>query len=452
MLPSAVRIWSGRGSSVMNKWDIHFLMGHTVCAIQWIAFVQIHWAYMVKVRVRRPLLWTLGLLAGCFFLSIWFNVQFFSMQSVWLSMLFLLASSMLFEGRFNQKFVSSMVGGVIALLTQNMVRCIYSWATGRAMREVSFLFSFQLIMAGANLTVGFCGAYLVRRWSQKSALEPIQAMAMSFFPGVIVVLNIILMLGADQDKAATPLYLFLMPGFTMAVLVHVWTMVQFNDQVVKRRSASFRAELEEERATALLDSYTMQRRLTHEFTNHMTALNVLLEQGDVTGAREYISSVSKAVKAGTTIMNTHNPLLDSLLSKKYERAGEYGVKLFFDLCDLRQLPFSGTDLVIVFSNILDNALRAAAEANPAEVYVRARQTEEEFIISVRNRVEKDVELEEGQLPRSTKKEPGHGMGLENVKEALERYGGEYTLSCRDRWFRFTCSVPTAKYDIETCKI
>lgn len=436
----------------MNKWDIHFVMGHICCVVQWIAFIQIHWAYMVKVRVRRPLFWTVGLIAGFFGLSVWLNVQFFSLKAVWLSMLFLLAASLLFEGTTNQRFVSSLVGGVVALLTQNMVRCIYSWATGFTMREVPLRFSFQLIMAVANLAVGFCAAYFVRRWSQKSALEPIQAMAMTFFPGVVVVLNILLMLMADPDEAATPLYMFLMPGLTVAVLVHLGTMVMFNDQVIKRRSASFRAELEEERATALLDSYTMQRRLTHEFTNHMTALDALLEQGDVGGAREYISNVNKAVSVGTTIMNTHNPLLDSLLSKKYESAGEYGVKLFFDLCDLRQLPFGGTDLVIVFSNILDNALRAAAGADPAEVYMRARQTDGEFIISVRNRVVVDVELEEGRLPRSTKKEPGHGMGLENVKEALERYGGECTLSCRDRWFRFTCSVPTAKYDIETCKI
>ena len=49
-----------------------------------------------------------------------------------------------------------------------------------------------------------------------------------------------------------------------------------------------------------------------------------------------------------------------------------------------------------------------------------------------------------ELPRSTKAEPGHGMGLVNVREVLDRCRCEYTLSCRDRWFRFTCAVPTRK--------
>ena len=53
-----------------------------------------------------------------------------------------------------------------------------------------------------------------------------------------------------------------------------------------------------------------------------------------------------------------------------------------------------------------------------------------------------MEIPEGQLPRSTKREPGHGMGLANVCAVLEAHNAEYTLSCRDNWFRFTCAFPT----------
>lgn len=66
------------------------------------------------------------------------------------------------------------------------------------------------------------------------------------------------------------------------------------------------------------------------------------------------------------------------------------------------------------------------------------------LVSVRNRVQKNLDLPDGQLPRSTKKEPGHGMGLWNVTDVLRKYQGEYTISCREKWFRFTCSVPVRK--------
>ena len=207
-------------------------------------------------------------------------------------------------------------------------------------------------------------------------------------------------------------------------MVHLCIVAMFNDQVMQRRSLHFQAELEQQRASALLDSYTAQRRLTHEFTNHISALRALLEQGDVAGAQNYIAGVDKAVAASTTIMDTHNPLLDSILTRKYEEAARQGVSVYFDLCDLRNFPLSGVDMVTVLANLLDNAICAAAQAYPPEVYVRVRKTGD------------------GQLPRTTRKEPGHGMGLSNVRDVLLRHGAEYTLSCRDNWFRFTCAVPT----------
>ena len=298
------------------------------------------------------------------------------------------------------------------------------------------------------MLVGILVARFLCRWNHCSALDPLQALLMSFFPGVVVLLNIFIMISSNR-RVPTLLDLMLTVGLTIAVLVHLAIVQMFNDQVVQRQNSRYRAQLEQQRAEALLDSYTEQRRLTHEFTNHMTALTALLDQGDLKGAQAYIASVSKTVAAGTTIMDTHNPLLDSILSKKYEEAAKVGVNIYFDLCDLKRMPFDSMDMVIVLSNLLDNATRAAAQALPPEVHVRIRKTPEEYLISVRNRVQEDLLLEEGKLPGTTKKESGHGMGLANVQDVLRKYGAEYTVSCRDRWFRFTCAIPCAVHDMST---
>ena len=231
-------------------------------------------------------------------------------------------------------------------------------------------------------------------------------------------------------------------GLTVAVLVHLLFVQMLNEQVVQKKDSQYRATLEQERAEALMESYTTQRRLTHEFANHLEALSLMLQQNDVAGARGYLTSISKTIQMNSAILNTHNPLLDALLSKKYEEAARKGVMMYFDLSDLKDIPLDRTHLVIVVSNLLNNAIEAAAQAAPPEVHVRMKKTEGELVISVRNRVRQNVEIPEGQLPRSTKREPGHGMGLANVCAVLEAHNAEYTLSCRDNWFRFTCAFPT----------
>lgn len=419
------------------------MLGHLVCLIQCNAFILVEWAYLGRGKLRWPVLWAELLCMGQLGLSLATGMSFFNVQSVLLNVLYLFVTAQLFGGTFADKLTACLINGTMCLLVENTVNYTYSWFTGVRTGEAWQHPGCLIALCAANLIVGAAVAHSLYSWNQKCALQPLQALVMSFFPGVAVVLNIVLMVTGTQQPA-TRMTMLLTFGMSVAVLVHIAIVQMFNDQVVQGQASHFQAALEQQRAEALMESYTAQRRLTHEFTNHIAALDALLRQGDLTGAQEYLSSVNKVVAAGTTILDTHNPLLDSLLSRKYEEAAQQGVELYFDLCDLKDLPFCGTDLVIVISNLLDNAIRAAAQAKPPEVYLRARRNEEEYLISVRNRVQKDLELVDGELPRSTKAEPGHGMGLVNVREVLDRCRCEYTLSCRDRWFRFTCAVPTRK--------
>lgn len=419
------------------------LLGHLVCLIQTNAFILVEWAYLGRGKLRWPVLWAELLCMGQLGLSFATGMPFFNAQSVLLNILYLFLTVQLFGGNFADKLTACLINGTMCLLVENTVNYTYSWFTGVPTGEAWRYPGCLIALCAANLIVGAAAAYFLRSWNRKCALQPLQALVMSFFPGVAVVLNTVLMVTGTLQPA-TLMTMLLTFGMSVAVLVHIAIVQMFNDQVVQGQASHFQAALEQQRAEALMESYTAQRRLTHEFTNHIAALDALLRQGDLTGAQEYLSSVSKVVAAGTTILDTHNPLLDSLLSRKYEEAAQQGVELYFDLCDLKDLPFCGTDLVIVISNLLDNAIRAAAQAKPPEVYLRARRNEEEYLISVRNRVQKDLELVDGELPRSTKAEPGHGMGLVNVREVLDRCRCEYTFSCRDRWFRFTCAVPTRK--------
>lgn len=423
--------------------ELWLLIGHSVCLTQWMAFIMVDRAYLGKGRVRYGLLWSALLMLGMLVLGLKFRIGFFNPESIGINVVFVLVSTLLFGGTLAQKLTAALINGTMCLLAENTVRCVVSWVTQTPLLTVWKQMSCLVAMTITNLVVGILVAYFARKWKNGRALESPQALVMSFFPGIAVALNIVLMVSAE-DKPADFMMLLLTLGLTVAVLIHMAIVQMFNDQMTRQQELHLQAALETERAEALMESYTTQRRLTHEFTNHTDALALLLQQGEYEEAKAYLASLTKTIAASTTIMNTHNPLLDALLSKKYEEASKKGVMLYFDLPDLRDIPLNKTDLVLVVSNLLNNAIDAAAEADPPEVYFRVRKTETELLLSVRNRVARNVELQENQLLRSTKTEPGHGIGLRNVTDVLRKYQGEYTISCREQWFRFTCSVPVCK--------
>lgn len=419
------------------------LLWHLVCIAQWIAFTLVQASFLGKGKTKRPALWVGLAILVMLVLSIWVDFGYFNPASIVANVIYLLVTSLVWGGSFRQKLMSCLINGVMCLLAENAVTYLYSlWAhipVSAVLTQPGGVAAVALTM----LMVGLLTARLAAPWGKKQVLEPLQMAVAMFFPGVVVLLNMVLMVAGGRLDATWFGILFTV-GLTAAVLVHLMFVQMLNEQVVQRKDSEYQAQLEQERAEALLDSYTTQRRLTHEFTNHTEALSLMLQQGDVEGAKAYLADVGKTIQANTAILNSHNPLLDALLSKKYEEAARRGVMMYFDLSDLREIPLESTDLVIVVSNLLNNAIDAAAKAAPPEVHVRIRQTPTELLLSVRNRVEKNVPLVDGQLPRSTKHEPGHGMGLANVQEVLARHGAEFTLSCRDNWFRFTCAVPNDK--------
>lgn len=361
-----------------------FFIGHMVCVSQWAAFLLVDRAYLGKGRVKHVGFWSVVLVAGMLAFSLIFQIGFFTLETVWYNVGYVLLSTLLFGGTLPQKLTAALINGTMCLLSENTVRYVVSWVTGTSLQVVWQRPGCLVTMTLTNLIVGVVVAYFSHQWKDERALESPQALVMSFFPGIVVVLNVVLMLSA-KDEPADSLMVLLTLGLTVAVLLHMYIVQMFNQQMVRQQELHVQTALERERAEALMDSYTTQRRLTHEFTNHIEALTLLLQQGEYEEAKAYLATVTKIIAAHTTIMNTHNPLLDALLSKKYEEATRKGVMLYFDLPDLRAIPLEKTDLVMVVSNLLNNAIDAAAQADPPEVYFRMRKTEEELLLSVRNR-------------------------------------------------------------------
>ena len=411
------------------------MLGHLVCLVQGNAFILVEWAYLGRGKLRWPVLWAELLCMGQLGLSLATGLSFFNVQSVLLNVLYLFVTAQLFGGTFADKLTACLINGTMCLLVENTVNYTYSWFTGVRTGEAWQHPGCLIALCAANLIVGAAVAHSLYSWNQKCALQPLQALVMSFFPGVAVVLNIVLMVTGTQQPA-TRMTMLLTFGMSVAVLVHIAIVQMFNDQVVQRQNSRYRAQLEQQRAEALLDSYTEQRRLTHEFTNHMTALTALLDQGDLKGAQAYIASVSKAVAAGTTIMDTHNPLLDSILSKKYEEAAKVGVNIYFDLCDLKRMPFDSMDMVIVLSNLLDNAVEAADRVEKGDrwITVKMRKAGDMVFIELSNSMTGRPSVKDNRLVTTKREGTGHGLGLKSAERVVERYGGSLVCEYGDGVF------------------
>lgn len=193
---------------------------------------------------------------------------------------------------------------------------------------------------------------------------------------------------------------------------------------------------------ALSNAYAMQRRQTHDYTAHLVSLDGFLKEGDTARARDYLRELLSQQTERLLAVNSHNAALDALFNQKAFVAGKQGIDLRFVVSDLSGLKIPVSDLTVLISNLMDNAIEACARLPETEREIEVRAIlEETFLFSVRNR-SLPVQIVGDTIP-STKPDPSmHGYGLANVRTILSRYQECYHhMTYKNGWFTYLVELP-----------
>lgn len=111
--------------------------------------------------------------------------------------------------------------------------------------------------------------------------------------------------------------------------------------------------------------------------------------------------------------------MDALFNTKAAEATQKKISIDFEVNDLSNLPFDVSDMVVLLSNLLDNAIEACQQYDKGDKAIHVMAVaQQDFFISVRNTSE-PVVIISGSIP-TTKPEPQmHGFGLANIRLILE---------------------------------
>lgn len=217
----------------------------------------------------------------------------------------------------------------------------------------------------------------------------------------------------------------------------VFLMGEQSRRLLQNQADARQMAQEKEKNEALLRAYTDQRRLTHEFRNQLAVAGQLLREDKPAEAAAYIGALLPRLEQGTAVVNTHAPVLDALIHYQYQRAAQQGTVMTFRLCSLAELPVDTQDMAVILSNLLENAREASAQEAAGEIVLQLAKDQGQLLLMVRNRTSAAPFAAGRQLPRSSKKEPGHGFGLRNVTALFQKYGAAWEVRCEDGWFQVT---------------
>ncbi len=345
--------------------------------------------------------------------------------------------------------------GRLFLLTCSLPSLIYFWLLSED-RKGKFLLTFCLadtsclwMMAVTNILDTFLGGgqyvvmfvsrlilfplleYLVYRYFRKPYLELQETVDKGWgvFAGMTMLYYVLLAVVADfptniserpEDAPVCVLILLLM-FFTYATMF----TALYRQLLLHRKQQSERSLSEQKRSLELqLENQQQIRKLKHDMKAHTVTLSGLLAAGKTQEAATYLKNMECEMEPVLRPLCA-NMYLNAVFSHYSQKFQELGAKFRVDVqIGEETLPYM--ELCQILSNGLENAWEAVRELSMGEraASVQMKYNSDYLIIRMKNRCQSDLHVERDTIPKSSKKDAGHGFGLATIQEAAAALDGD----------------------------
>lgn len=176
------------------------------------------------------------------------------------------------------------------------------------------------------------------------------------------------------------------------------------------------------------------RSLRHDMNNHIGIIRGLSETKEYDLLNEYLDDMYNTVANANDFIFVENQPLQILLNSKISKAQQKGIQME-NAIEVNEIKILDKDMCALLGNIIDNALEAAEMAAERK-YVKLVIKEKGncCFISCENTYGVAPVIVDGKFITTKRSSIGHGIGTENIKSIVKKYGGTLDYSISDMFF------------------
>ena len=193
-------------------------------------------------------------------------------------------------------------------------------------------------------------------------------------------------------------------------------------------------EKEEERYKSYQKSVELDqqvRRINHDLMHHF---NYVLDCKNIDQIRGYINGLKGTVEKASNYFDTGSSILDLILEEKCKQAERAGLKfkVMGDFSD--GLKLEPASVSIIFGNLLNNAIEGCSKVSKDQYrsidVIFYQEPHKKFYLKISNTANiQDIKTENGKIKTSkTEDKEFHGIGLDSVRQEIEKYKGDLKIS------------------------
>lgn len=243
---------------------------------------------------------------------------------------------------------------------------------------------------------------------------------------------------------------FLLIGIGL-IMMNIITYFLLNDVLIreaelrKERLIQLQTKHEIQMQHYLAENYEKQRRIQHEYKNQMASIAALLSGGEYDKLKQYVQAINQREITTINVIDTNNVMVNAILNAKYREMIEKGIGYIPLINDLSGIPVSDEDIVVLLSNLLNNAIEACEGVENKVIKMKFVCEKDSMVLSVLNPYKDMPNIKDGYIRTSKREQPElHGIGILNVKDIVNKYEGDTVITNKDQEFQFVIIIPMKK--------
>lgn len=266
------------------------------------------------------------------------------------------------------------------------------------------------------------------------------------FPALSAIISVILVQLYTTEPNFAPQLLFCSVTLVMTDLLAILLLNYLDQQRQALHDYSIlkhSMKLEQDNVQAWMNAYSNQRKQTHEFQNQLAVICGLAQQEAPGGTLlPYVTRLLQTDLSDSLFVKTGRAVVDVILNQKHAVAQSKGVTLQVQLDDLRKFALPDEALVVVLSNLIDNAIEACEKNNAPghkTIWLNMNADPEANFLYIENPTEQPVKIVNNHIVTTKKSIAEHGYGLKNIETILTQYDAEFALDYQEKTQMFCFS-------------
>lgn len=289
-----------------------------------------------------------------------------------------------------------------------------------------------------------CFVMILRRYIVKKSsnmLTALEWLRFSIFPIYTLIVLIALLTSFEIPKNDNQKNILICIAFGL-LLMNILVFCLIND-ILKREITITENKLlleqvknETKMYQTISENYNKQKKQEHEYKNQLTFIAALARENKLDEINHYLKQYNDQIMFQTDLIDTNNVIVNAILNSKYYEARKKGIVFVVKINDLSNLRIEDEDIVLILSNLLNNAIEACKECKEPLIKMKFIKDDNQTIISVINTYSVTPILNDNRyITTKTKDTKSHGIGLENIKETVAKYDGSFVAKHDDKAFK-----------------